>query len=223
MDYYSQKLYSSRLQKCYEIASPRIKQYLEAEIDFVLQRMKPTYHILEIGCGYGRVLEKIINRIKTLIGIDISLENIKHARSYIGSKVNCHLYVMNAVEMGFRDNEFDAVICVQNGISAFNVDQSELVREAVRVTRNPGIVLFSSYSEKFWEERLNWFRDQSRLNLIGEIDENASGNGVIICKDGFKATTISKADFLRFASIVNVDPEIYEIDESSLFCEMRVM
>jgi len=196
---------------------------LEAEIDFVLQHIKSVDQVLELGCGYGRVIKKIIKQTKNIIGIDTSLENIKLARYCIGSTINCFLYVMNAVEMGFRDNEFDVVICIQNGISAFNVDHSILLREAVRVTRKGGVVLFSSYSEKFWEERLKWFRDQSRLNLIGEIDEIASGNGEIICKDGFKATTISAFEFLDFGSPLNVASEIYEIDESSLFCEMRVI
>ncbi len=33
-NYYSSKLSSSTLQKCYEVASTRVKQYLQAEIEF---------------------------------------------------------------------------------------------------------------------------------------------------------------------------------------------
>ena len=140
----------------------------------------------------------------------------------IGSAVNCHLMVMNAVATGFRDSEFDCVYCVQNGISAFHVDQRLLMREAVRITRRGGLVLFSSYSEKFWDERLAWFREQARMDLIGEIDEEATGNGVIMCKDGFQATTVSADAFFELASSLNVVAEIVEVDESSVFCVMRV-
>ena len=34
--YYSEKLSAERLQKVYRVATPRVKQYLAAEIDYVL-------------------------------------------------------------------------------------------------------------------------------------------------------------------------------------------
>ena len=127
---------------------------------------------------------------------------------------------MDAADLGFCDGSFDLVACVQNGISAFKVDQERLIREALRVTRPGGSVLFSSYSERFWPERLNWFRIQADNGLLGEIDEEATGNGVIVCKDGFRATTVGPEDFFALAEKIAVDPEITEVDESSLFCEI---
>jgi len=38
--YYTQKLSGKHLQLCYEIAPPRVKRYLEAEIEFVLKKIK---------------------------------------------------------------------------------------------------------------------------------------------------------------------------------------
>ena len=129
---------------------------------------------------------------------------------------------MNAIDLKFDDEYFDKVICVQNGISAFNVDPKRLLNEAIRVTKKGGTVLFSSYSEKFWEERLNWFQIQAEHGLIGEIDYNLTKNGIIICKDGFKAITYSEQDFLELASHFNVQATICEIDNSSLFCEIVI-
>jgi hypothetical protein len=83
------------------------------------------------------------------------------------------------------------------------------------------MVLFSSYSERFWEDRLEWFRIQSEKTLIGEIDDAATGNGVIVCKDGFKAGTVRPDDFIRLTSDLAVDPIITEVDNSSIFCELR--
>jgi cyclopropane fatty-acyl-phospholipid synthase-like methyltransferase len=54
MGYYAEKLSAKRLQRCYEIASPRVQQYLEAEIEHVIGHLKPTDTVLELGCGYGR-------------------------------------------------------------------------------------------------------------------------------------------------------------------------
>ncbi len=60
---------------------------------------------------------------------------------------------MDATHLGFRDHAFDLTICIQNGISDFGVDEQQLFAEALRVTRSGGVVLFSSYSDRFWEER----------------------------------------------------------------------
>ena len=106
--------------------------------------------------------------------------------------------------MGFRDRTFDLTICIQNGICAFAVDQQQLFREAIRVTRSGGLVMFSSYTPQFWEHRLEWFEIQSAHQLIGEIDYQATGNGMIVCKDGFRATTADRATFEKLAAHLGV-------------------
>jgi SAM-dependent methyltransferase len=220
--YYSKKLSAERLQLCYQIASPRVKQHLEAEIEFVLEKIGTADLVLELGCGYGRVLKKLVEKAKTTFGIDTSFASLSLAQKTIGNISSLYLAVMNAVELGFGNRKFDTVICIQNGISAFKVNKQELIEESIRVTRSGGTVLFSSYSDRFWEDRLEWFRLQSEYGLIGEIDENASKDGVIICKDGFRSGTIGPDEFLSLTSGYSVEPTITEVDGSSIFCEIRV-
>ena len=62
---------------------------------------------------------------------------------------------------------------------------------------------------------------QSEAGLIGEIDPEKTGDRVIICKDGFTATTVNKEQFLTLTKGFNVKTKIIEVDESSLFCEMH--
>jgi len=127
---------------------------------------------------------------------------------------------MNAVKLAFYDGAFDCVICIQNGISAFHVDQQALVSESVRVAKAGATVLFSSYSERFWKDRLEWFELQSKAGLVGEIDYEKTTDGVIVCKDGFTATTMSSDHFLALTAQLDADVRIVEVDESSLFCEI---
>ena len=129
---------------------------------------------------------------------------------------------MNAISLCFYDNTFDIVLCLQNGMSAFKENQQDLIKEAFRVTKPGGAVLFSSYSEKFWIDRLEWFKIQSDNGLIGEIDYNATKDGTIACKDGFRATTISPNDFLQLTKDFNYDTKIFEVDKSSVFFEIKV-
>lgn len=219
-NYYAQKLSAERLRLCYEIAPPRIKQYLEAEIDFVLAKIKTSDLVLELGCGYGRVFQKILKKAKIVVGIDNSDASLRLGQEEMGQASSCYFLEMDAVSLGFKQGQFNVVVCIQNGLSAFRVDQRRLIEEAMRVTRSGGTVLFSSYSERFWNDRLGWFRLQSKLGFIGEIDEAATGNGVIVCKDGFRASTVSPDEFLLLASSLNIDPVFTEVDGSSVFYEI---
>lgn len=217
--YYSEKLAAGRLRRCYEIASPAVRAYLRAEIEHVVARLAAGAAVLELGCGYGRVLAELLPHAGRLAGIDTSLPSLELARGALGDA--CVLAVTDASRAGIRDGSFDAVVCIQNGVSAFAADRLALFREAVRVCRPGGVVLFSSYSDRFWPERLEWFEAQAAHGLIGAIDREATGGGVIVCDDGFRAATVGEAEFRRLAAAVGLEPAITEVAGSSLFCELR--
>ena len=102
--------------------------------------------------------------------------------------------------------------------SAFHVDRLDLIKEAIRVTKPGGEIIFSSYSHNFWDDRLNWFQLQAKNGLLGEIDMEKTGNGKIICKDGFTASTISEQQFRTLMDITEKSYKLVEIDHSSIFC-----
>ena len=58
--------------------------------------------------------------------------------------------------------------------------------------------------------------------LVGEIDYSLMGDGVIICQDGFKTTTFDKKKFEKVISRLKKDVKIFEVDDSSIFCEIKV-
>jgi len=219
MGYYSENLAGIRLKQCYDIAPPRVRQYLEAEIKHVLSRLGPGDSVLELGCGYGRVTREIARAAGRVVGIDTAAESLKLAGDAARAEA-CEYVKMDATDLDFDDDEFDMVVCVQNGICAFGVDRETLVKEAIRVTRPGGRILFSTYSGKFWAHRLRWFELQAEHGLVGEIDYEASGGGVIACKDGFRAGAMGEEDFRGLCARIGVEFSITEVDESSVFCEL---
>ena len=221
--YYADRLSADRLRACYDVAPPRTRQYLEAEIAHVLEHAAPSLSALELGCGYGRVLRRIAPRVRVAVGIDTALASLTLAREHVVGAGEARLAAMDAGSTGFRDAVFDLTACIQNGISAFRVDPQALVREAIRITRSGGLVLFSSYAACFWEARLEWFEAQAAHGLIGEIDCQATRDGVIVCKDGFRAVTVDGEGFRRLVEPLGLVPSIVEVDGSSLFCEIRVL
>jgi 2-polyprenyl-6-hydroxyphenyl methylase/3-demethylubiquinone-9 3-methyltransferase len=219
-DYYKKKLAADRLLNCYEIAPPKVKAYLEAEIAYVLQRTSPFQTALELGCGYGRVLKRVADNVGVAFGIDTSLESLRFAQNFMEGSGKVRLLLMDATQMGFPDRRFDLTFCIQNGICAFAVDRQRLFAEALRVTRSGGTVLFSTYSDRFWKERLEWFEIQAAHGLVGEIDHEATREGVIVCKDGFRATTLDADGFQALSAAYGLAPRIVEVNASSLFYEV---
>lgn len=219
--YYDDKLSAERLKRVYDVATPRVRQYLDAEVEHVLGFIRPRDVVLELGCGYGRVLPALAAITKGVVGIDTSRASLELARETLADAGNVRLAAADAVKLPFRDAVFDVVACIQNGISAFHVDRRALIAEAVRVTRPGGTVLFSSYSDKFWEDRLEWFEMQAGAGLLGEIDYEKTGGGVIVCKDGFTATTVGTDEFRELTAGLNAEVNITEVGGSSVFCEIK--
>ena len=220
--YYDTSLSALRLKKCYDIAPSRVKQYLQAEIDFVLSKVSRKDIVLDMGCGYGRLIPFLAKKAKFVHGIDTSVSSLKFGKEFLKDMPRQRLHMMDAVKLTFSDNTMDIVLCLQNGISAFHVDQRALIKEAVRVTKPGGRALFSSYSEKFWEPRLKWFMLQSKAGLVGEIDFERTKNGNIVCRDGFTATTITAKKFHELTRwIRGIRVVTKEVDESCLFFEIR--
>jgi ubiquinone/menaquinone biosynthesis C-methylase UbiE len=199
-----------------------VKQYLRAEIDFVLQRIHPSDVVIELGCGYGRVLRELLPYSSVLIGIDTSFESLELALDFTAHSSKCFVLQSSAEKLPLSDNSVNRVVCIQNGISAFNVNPVTLIKESIRVTRKDGCCLFSSYSDNFWNQRLDWFVLQSKEGLIGKIDWSKTSNGVIVCDDGFQASTFRQEDFAALADQLHLDATLCEIDKSSVFCVITV-
>jgi SAM-dependent methyltransferase len=219
MSYYSEKLAGERLQCCYAVAPPRVQRYLECEILHLLGRLRGAERVLELGCGYGRVALRIAEVARKVVGIDVAEDSVAMARSLSDGK--CDFLLMDARSLEFEDGYFDAVACVQNGICAFGVDQAQVLRAAWRVLRPGGLLLLSTYCDGFWPERFAWFERQAAEGLLGAIDRDNSRDGTIVCVDGFKAGRATAAQFEALAKTLSAVAAVFEVDGSSLWCEIR--
>lgn len=219
-DYYSAKLSGERLRRCYELAPPRVKRYLAAEVDHLVSRIPSGVAVLELGCGYGRVLGRLAAIASLAWGVDTSLDSLRLARRRLAMATNVVLAGMDASRPALRAAVFDVVCCVQNGISSFHVDQRALIETALDIVRPGGRALFSSYAEAFWEDRLEWFRIQAAHGLVGQIDESATRDGTIVCRDGFTATTATPRQFSELTRDLGGTVSIDIVDDSSVFCEI---
>jgi SAM-dependent methyltransferase len=207
-NYYAQKLNSEKLYQVYQTQIDRVKQYLDAEINFVRLQLHGNERVLELGAGYGRIMKKLAPFAE--------LDSVEFGEEYLKAYPNCQLKVMDAHKLEL-DSDFDVVIVLQNGISAMKGEALNLIRQVMKVLSQNGKAYFSSYSPKFWEHRLAWFHEQANKGLLGEIDLEKTKDGTIVCKDGFVATTYSREDMEKLGQAVGCNYQIQEVDDSSIF------
>lgn len=221
-NYYAQSLNSMKLLQVYQTKYPRIKRYFDEEINFVRQNLYGNEKVLEVGAGYGRIIKELAPFAACFMGIDISKASVELGRDYIKECPNCNIQVMDVYNLEF-DEEFDVVLCLQNGLSAIKGQPINLIKQCMKVLTSGGKAYFSTYSAKFWNHRLAWFHEQADKGLIGEIDLEKTHDGIIMCKDGFTAITFSEDELKKLGEESGFHYRIEEVDESSLFLILEKM
>lgn len=220
-NYYAETLNAAKLCKAYQTGIERVVRYLDKEIEFVQSQLSKDDVILELGAGYGRIMKQLAASAKFIYGIDISEDSVAFGQAYLSDFSNCKLSVADVYQFDSGTEKYDSVLCLQNGLSAIKGDVKELIDLSLRILKNNGKAYFSSYSEKFWEVRLAWFQEQADKGLVGEIDYVKTGDGKIVCIDGFTASTFSAEDLKNLGMASGCNFIIQEIDDSSLFLIIR--
>lgn len=214
-NYYAEKLNSQSLFQVYDTAIPRIRQYLDSEIDFVKEKLLKTDRVLELGAGYGRIVKQLAPACNTIVGMDISEESVELGKEYVKDCSNAHMVVMDVHQMLF-EQPFDVILCMQNGLSAMRATP-EAINKILDILAPGGTAYFSTYSTNFWDWRIKWFEEQADKGLLGELDYDLTKDGVIVCKDGFRSTTQSVEDYQKIGRQGGYPYQIKEVDGSSLF------
>jgi SAM-dependent methyltransferase len=67
--------------------------------------------ILEVGCGYGKLLRALRERLDVpLVGLDFSLTQLEQARLYLGHDDGIELLLGRGEQLPFPDGSFDMVV-----------------------------------------------------------------------------------------------------------------
>lgn len=87
-----------------------LQQAMAAEVLSLLS-LQGTEHVLDVGCGNGKITAEIAGRVPqgTVVGVDPSSEMIDFAASHFGSAANLRFAVADARSLPF-ENEFDVVV-----------------------------------------------------------------------------------------------------------------
>lgn len=214
--YYVDQMNAAKLIGVYDTKLERVREYLQAEIDYVADRLTGRETVLEVGAGYGRILKCLAPKAAAVDGIDISPEFVAYGQDYLRGLDNCRLLLQDAHQLSVKE-EYDVVLCLQNGLSALKAQPYRQVSQMLTALKFGGRLYISTYSEAFWEHRLAWFREQADKGLLGPIDDEHTKDGVIVCKDGFQALTFTEEDLVLLGKKSGCPYYIEEVNSSSLF------
>ena len=168
---------------------PEIRSYLQAEIDHLTGTIGQGMAVIDLGCGTGRHLAMIAERLRLGVGVDYEHAYVVEARRRMGAR---HLHFVTgdatAVPTGAR---FDLAICFTNTWGTMR-DKAGVLHEMRRLAPRPQTRLLSVYAEASVLPRREWYR---RLGhpVVEETAESLMSEG------GFRSEHFSEA---RLRSLV---------------------
>lgn len=145
------------------------------QMDLYKKYVSDDKKILDIGCGYGRILKELYdNGYTNLLGIDFSSEMIKLANSlypYINFNIT------NGDKLNYEDNSIDSIIlfavltCIYDNNSQLN-----LINEIYRVLKKDGIIYINDFllnDSDMYLKRYNDYKD--KYNIYGVFETSDGG------------------------------------------------
>ena len=199
------------LEAGYEAAPPRIRAALAAEIDFLRRTLAGQGRVLEIGCGHGRLLAALHDSVGQWVGLDLLEGNLRRARARGLARTS--LVAGRAEGLPFQDEAFDAVICPQATLGLLGEGKLPAIREARRVTRGSGQLVFVVYSDSSAVPRVEWYREMHRRGLLAPIDWARSGPELLITADGHASECFRRERLEQLFAGAGLTPRLERLGE----------
>jgi len=145
---------------------PEIQAYLSAELDLLHDLVKPGMRVLDLGCGTGRHLILLRDRVGMGLGVDYERGYIVDAVAHGARQL--HFIVGDATAVP-TTAAFDAAICLTNTWGTMS-DKAGVLREMRRLAPKSHTRLVSVYSESSVASRREWYRRLGHA-VVEETDE----------------------------------------------------
>lgn len=143
------------------------------QMDEFVNNVTPEMNILDVGCGYGRILNELYkNGFKNLSGVDFSEKMIKR-----GLKLYPQLNLIknNGETLPFQGDKFDAVLLIGVLTSNFvTAEQENLIAEISRVLKKNGVLYISDFILNDDErnlKRYDRYKDKYEIYGVFELPE----------------------------------------------------
>jgi SAM-dependent methyltransferase len=168
---------------------PEIRAYLHAEIDLLTRTVGQGMAVIDLGCGTGRHLALLGDRLRLGVGVDYEHASVVEARRRVAAR-HVHFITGDATTVPIAAR-FDLATCMTNTWGTMR-DKAGVLREMRRLAPTPQRRLVSVYSEASVRPRREWYRRLGHPVVEESVE-------ALMTKGGFRSEHFSEA---RLRSLV---------------------
>lgn len=170
----------------------------------IKQYVRAGDHVLELGCGNGRVANFVSESKAHYVGLDASVELIKLARA---QNQHADFRVGNMLHPPFADHTFNSILMIASFHHIPSADlRAQMMREVARLLKPDGCLIMTNWNlrqTRFWWPRLQFaacrFKHllkclnvpRNRTDAISSADDDAAVAPVIIADKGAPVSTLT--------------------------------